>query len=63
VRLLLWTWVLAMAGYTLYVIGALGTLGMHNQGQGSEALAMGVIGGLLPLAVYVTSERLVKRLR
>jgi hypothetical protein len=62
-RLLLWTWVLGMAGYTLYAIGALDVLGVHNPDRESGARLAGVVGGLLPLVAYVVLGRLVKRLR
>jgi beta-N-acetylhexosaminidase len=61
VQLLLWIWLLGMLNYSLYAIGALELLGIYDQGQGSGALLMGVSGGLLPLAIYVVSARLLKR--
>ena len=59
VQLLLWIWLLGMLNYSLYAIGALELLGIYDQGQG--ALLVSISGGLLPLAFYIISERLLKR--
>jgi hypothetical protein len=59
VQLLLWIWLLGMLNYSLYAIGALELLGIYDQGQG--ALLVSTSGGLLPLAFYIVSERLLKR--
>ena len=62
-RLFLWTWLLGMASYTLYAIGALEAMQMNKRVGAWSALLIGVIGAVLPIALYATSGRLRERLR
>ena len=62
-RLFLWTWLLGMFSYTLYAIGALEALQVNKRVGAWSALLMGVVGAMLPIALYATSGRLRKRLR
>ena len=57
-RLFLGSWVLGMVGYSLYGIGAVEALERFGEWG---ALIAGVLGGFVPLLVYATVGRLIKR--
>ena len=57
-RLFLWSWVLGMAGYTLYGLGVLKA--MEQVGAWGPLLT-GILGGLVPLLAYATVGRLSRR--
>jgi beta-N-acetylhexosaminidase len=59
-RLLLWTWIFGMLGYTLYGIGALKALEQVGE---IGALMTSTIGGLVPLATYAVLGRFNRRER
>jgi beta-N-acetylhexosaminidase len=63
VRLALWIWLLGMVGYILYGLGALEALKIQERVGAWGALLTGVIGGLLPVTIYATLGRLIRRLR
>ena len=58
IRLFLWCWVLGMVGYALYGLGALDA--DAQVGEWGPLLA-GILGGIVPLAVYVVLGLFVRR--
>jgi hypothetical protein len=57
-RLFLWCWVIGMIGYVLYGIGALEAI--EEVGQWGPVLA-GVVGGLVPLVLFLLFGRLLSQ--
>jgi hypothetical protein len=62
-RLFLWTWILGMAGYALYALGGLDALGVPARLGAWGALLTSVIGGLLPVTIYMTLGQLIRQWR